>query len=139
MEIPLPKGLYTNRVRIRSIPKIWPHKKYIELRRERCKCLHGALNPSLCLRMTSSKLVMSPGEILSVIGRLAPHKHVPIGQNLLLGYFVILIRPIAEEANFRSRPPFIAVMIERRLKEGEWNENEGERRIDNSEKGRSVN
>lgn len=41
----------------------------------------------------SSQLVVSLGQVLPVIGRLAAHKHVPVGQNLLLGDSLVLRRP----------------------------------------------
>lgn len=46
--------------------------------------------------MPALKFIMSFGEIFSVISRLAPDKHVPVCQNLLLCDFVILVSQLHE-------------------------------------------
>lgn len=40
--------------------------------------------------MSSSELVVVPGEVFSVVGGLASHKHVPVVQDLLSGQQLIL-------------------------------------------------
>ncbi len=46
--------------------------------------------------MPELKFIMFFGEIFSVISRLAPDKHVPVCQNLLLCDFVILVSQLHE-------------------------------------------